>query len=259
MKSTVLMEEMTWKEIGKALEQGKDTALVVAASIEQHGPHLPTGTDTLIGYALAKEVATRLGTALVAPLIRPGLSRHHMDFPGSMTLELKTFVKVVEEYCSSLLNQGFRNAVLFVSHGGNSDALKAVIPFIAKKVAPDLRLLMVHPMEKTIASLHAFLREKGVSRGKAGVHAGFIETSLMLLLRPDLVNLQRLEPGLSEESFYEPENIAGSKMESFIYGIRSQSGNGVLGDPTGSSPEIGKEMFETMVNALVDEIRGNLS
>ena len=126
MGNTVLMEEMTWREIQQALHDGADTAILVAASVEQHGPHLPTGTDTMIGYALAAAVAAKMGNALVAPVIRPALSGHHMDFPGTITLRMKTFVKVVEEYCFSFQKQGFKNIVLFVSHGGNADALKAL-------------------------------------------------------------------------------------------------------------------------------------
>ncbi len=71
MLDNVLMEEMTWPEIKRAMQTGKNTVILVAASIEQHGPHLPTATDTIIGYALAEAVAKKLGIALVAPVIRP--------------------------------------------------------------------------------------------------------------------------------------------------------------------------------------------
>ena len=73
MADTVLIEEMTWREIKQAMDAGKDTVILVAAAIEQHGPHLPTATDTIIGYAVAKAVAKKLGNALVAPVIRPAL------------------------------------------------------------------------------------------------------------------------------------------------------------------------------------------
>ena len=108
MSETVLMEEMTWREIKEAIQQGKDTAILVSGSIEQHGPHLPTATDTIIGYATAEAVAKKLGNALVAPLIRPALSRHHIDFPGTIALRLETFVKVLEEYCFCLRTHGFK-------------------------------------------------------------------------------------------------------------------------------------------------------
>lgn len=259
MENTVLMEEMTWREIEEAVKSGKDTAILVAASIEQHGPHLPTATDTIIGYALAEAVAKRMGTALVAPVIRPALSRHHIDFPGTLTLRLETFVRVLEAYCFSLRHHGFKNVVLFVSHGGNSDALNAFVPSIAKKVGPQMRLLVVYPVEKNVKSLQELLAKRGITRQKAGVHAGFSETSLMLLLRPDLVAMDKASPGLTDEDFYRPENIGRSKISSFIHGVKSQTKNGILGDPTGANSEAGKEIFEQKVTDILEEIRNNLT
>ena len=74
---TQKLEEMTWPEIRDALQNGMRTVVVCAASIEQHGPHLAERTDTTLGYAEAEALARRLGDALVAPVIRPGLSAHH--------------------------------------------------------------------------------------------------------------------------------------------------------------------------------------
>jgi len=259
MSETVLMEEMTWKEIKEAIEQGKNTAILVSGSIEQHGPHLPTATDTIIGYATAEAVAKRLGNALVAPLIRPALSRHHIDFPGTIALRLETFVKVLEEHCFCLRTQGFKKIVLFVSHGGNSDALRAFVPAIAKKVGPDLQLLAIQPVEKHIKAFQYLLSKKGITIQKAGVHAGLSETSVMLLLRPDLVAMDKARPGLTEEAFYQPENLEKSKIASFIHGVKSQSDIGVLGDSTGSDAALGKEIFDQRVNDLVEEIKNNLA
>ncbi len=258
MMETVLMEEMTWLEIKQAVASGKETAILVAASIEQHGPHLPTATDTIIGYALAEAVAKKLGSALVAPVIRPALSFHHIDFPGTITLRMQTFVKVLEECCVSLKAHGFKNIVLFVSHGGNSDALKAFTPSIAQKIGPEIQLLFVYSLEKNISAMQEFLAQKGITPAKAGVHSGFSETSLMLMLRPDLVNMEKAVPGLTDEPFYRPENINKSKISSFIHGIKSQSANGILGDPTGANAEIGKEIFEAKINDLASEIAANL-
>jgi len=258
MAETVLMEEMTWKEIEEAIQHGKDTALVVSASIEQHGPHLPTATDTLIGYGMAEAVARKMGNALVAPVIRPALSTHHIGFPGTIAIRTETFVKILEEYCLALRTHGFKRIVLFVSHGGNSDALRAFIPWIAKKIGPGIELLCIHPMEKNIRTFQEFLSKKGISIQKAGVHAGFSETAVLLNLRPDLVAMDKARPGLAEESFYQPENLEKSKISSFVHGVRSQSKNGVLGDPTGAEQALGREIFERNVNDIVEEIRDNL-
>jgi creatinine amidohydrolase len=199
-----------------------------------------------------------MGNALVAPVIRPALSGHHMDFPGTITLRMDTFVKVLEEYCFSLQKQGFKNIVLFVSHGGNADALKAFVPSIAKKLGPGIRLLYVYSLEKNIQSLQEFLAQKGITPPKAGVHAGFSETAMMLFLNPDLVDMKRACPGLTDESFYKPENIGKSKINSFIHGVKSQSDIGILGDPTGADSEIGKEIFRKKVTDILEEIEANL-
>ena len=258
MAETVLMEEMTWREIKQSMEAGKDTAILVAASIEQHGPHLPTATDTIIGYAVAEAVAKKLGSALVAPVIRPALSFHHIDFPGTITLRMPTFVKVLEEYCESLKVHGFKNIVLFVSHGGNTDALKAFTPSIAKKIGPEIQLLFVYTLKDNMNAIQVQLAQEGITLGKGGVHSGYTETSIMLMLRPELVDMEKAAPGLTDEAFYLPENISKSQISSFIHGIKSQAENGVLGDPTGANADIGKEIFEAKVNDLVEEISNNL-
>jgi creatinine amidohydrolase len=258
MSETVLMEEMTWPEIKRAMETGKDTAILVAAAIEQHGPHLPTATDTIIGYALADAVAKQLGNALVAPVIRPALSRHHIDFAGTITLRMATFVKVLEEYCLSLKAHGFKRIVLFVSHGGNTDALKAFTPSIAKKIGPDIQLLFVYSLKKNMTAMQEQLNQKGITLGKAGVHSGFTETSIMLMLRPELVDMDRAAPGLTDEAFYQPENIDKSKINIFIQGIKSQAENGILGDPTGANADIGKKIFDAKVKDITSEITSNL-
>ena len=123
---TVLLEEMTWPEIRDALQNGMRTVVVCAASIEQHGPHLAERTDTTLGYAEAEALARRLGNALVAPVIRPGLSAHHMVLPGTVTLRPEVFRGVVEDYISSYVRHGFTTIVLISSHGGNFDALEEV-------------------------------------------------------------------------------------------------------------------------------------
>lgn len=258
MTETVLMEEMTWREIKHAMEAGRDTAILVAASIEQHGPHLPTATDTIIGYALAETVAKKLGNALVAPVIRPALSFHHIDFPGTISLRMPTFVRVLEEYCASLKVHGFKSIVLFVSHGGNTDALKAFTPSIAKKMGTAVQLLFVYTMKDHMNALQEQLTQKGITPGKAGVHSGFTETSIMLMLRPELVNMDKAAPGLTDEAFYRPENISKSQISSFIHGIKSQSNNGILGDPTGANADIGREIFNAKVHDIVSEITRNL-
>src|SRR5918912_314656 len=98
----VLIEHMTWPEIEDAIKRGKRTAIVVAASSEQHGPHLPEATDALLGEELGARLAHRLGDALVAPVIRPGCSEHHMAFAGSLTISAELLAAILDAYVKSL-------------------------------------------------------------------------------------------------------------------------------------------------------------
>ena len=94
----VFIERMTWPDVEDAIKQGKRTAIVVAASSEQHGPHLPEATDALLGEELAGRLAHRLGNALVAPVIRPGCSDHHMAFAGSLTISAELLAAILDAY-----------------------------------------------------------------------------------------------------------------------------------------------------------------
>ena len=252
----VLMERMSWREIEEAIAEGKSTVILAVASIEQHGPHLPTGTDTYLGYALAEGIARELGNVLVAPVMRPGLSEHHLDFPGTVTLTQDVFMSVLEEHSISLARHGFEDIVLISSHGGNSDTMVAFLPRIAKALRDTCRVHMVMPnIREQPAELKEIYQEYGVTRAQAGAHSGFAETSMMLALHPELVNMDRAEEGRADDAFYHPDRIKYSQIESFVYGIRSQAPNGILGDARGAQAEAGRRLLEVRIKQAAEEVR----
>jgi creatinine amidohydrolase len=250
----VLMEDMTWKEIEEAIDAGKNTVIVVAGSIEQHGPHLPISTDTTLGYALAEACAKKLGKALVAPVIRPGLSEHHIGFPGTITLSIDTFVKTLYDYCESLVKSGFKNIVILSSHGGNSDTIITYTPRIARSFMNKAKIFAI-PIDRYINASIDYLSQKGISRVKAGVHAGYAETSMMLHVKPETTRMDLAVKGLADEEFYKPERLKISQLESFTYGLKKITPVGILGDPRGASAEVGKELLEVTAEKLVQEIK----
>jgi creatinine amidohydrolase len=256
MPERVLMQEMTWREVERALAEGRTTALLACGAVEQHGPHLPTGTDDYLGTALAERAARIAGNTLVAPTLRPGLSEHHMHFPGSFTLRPTTFVALVEDYCESLARQGFSRIVVFPSHGGNTDTLRAHAPLLARAFQ-DRCEVVVALRGDGMRRMTELLAERGVTIGRGGAHAGYTETSMMLRHLPGLVRMDAAEPGRSDDDFYLPENIARSQMESFLHGIQTQSPNGILGDPSGSTPEVGEELLELAAAELAVDLRGS--
>jgi creatinine amidohydrolase len=250
------MEEMSWEEIGEAMKEGKTTALLYAGSIEQHGPHLPTCTDTLLGYAVGERVAKKLGNALVAPVVRPGLSEHHIDFPGTFTLSFETFCKLVEECCVSLARQGFKNIVVISSHGGNTDALKAYTPYISKKVADKATIFfLIIDQEMHHEITNRFMKKTKATLGEMGAHSGLSETSMVLAVRPELVDMKRARNGRSDDVFYLPENVLISQMQAFTHGIKAQIKNGILGDPRRSTAELGEEMLEAYAEEQASQIK----
>lgn len=93
--------ELTWPEVRDAIAQGYDTVVIAAGSIEQHGPHLPEMTDTLIGTHLVRTIVERVPNALQGPTITIGCSEHHMSFAGTVALSTETFVAVVRDVARS--------------------------------------------------------------------------------------------------------------------------------------------------------------
>lgn len=249
----MLMQEMTWPDIAQAIADGKTTAVLACGAVEQHGPHLPTGTDDYLGTAIAERAALIAGNALVAPTLRPGLSEHHMHFAGSFTLRPGTFVALLEDYCESLARQGFQRIVIFPSHGGNADTLRVQAPLLARAFQHRCEIVVAVRAAR-FQRMGELLAEHGVTIGRAGVHAGYTETSMMLDYRPDLVSMEDAAPGRCDEEFYLPENVDGSQMESFLHGIQTQSPNGILGDPTGSNAEIGDELLRLAAESLAEEL-----
>lgn len=251
----VELEKMTWTDVEDKMKEGCRTVLFACGSTEQHGPHLPLCTDTVLGTETAVRAARMLGKALVAPTIRPGCSEHHMGFPGTLTLSFDTFVRVLDDYCTSLARHGFKRIVFFSSHGGNTDLMVAHYPMIAKKLSDRSVVFMALPGLQAMERQAKFLLERGVSRGRAGVHAGFTETAEMLVVAPDLVKMERSAPGRSDEEFYAPEQIKWSQLDSFIRGIRAQSPNGILGDPTGATSDVGELLLRMRAEMVVEQVK----
>jgi creatinine amidohydrolase len=135
------------------------------------------------------------------------------------------------------------------------DIMVAFAPTIARSVKDQANVFMISSLESYIRQAQEILEAEGIPRARAGVHAGYAETSMMLYLHPDLVDTSRLEPGLVDEAFYRPENLKRSQLASFTHGVKTQTPNGVLGDPTGSNAEVGKRLVDLQVQTLVETIR----
>jgi len=195
------------------------TVLVPVGSLEQHGPHLPLDTDSVIAAGVAETAAALLGPAVhVAPVLAYGSSGEHQAFPGTVSIGHEVLRHVLVEVVRSLRTWADR-VVLVNAHGGNASALSAAVEQ---------------------------LRHEGHDVGwvpcateSVDAHAGFTETSLMLHLRPRSVHLRRAEAGNAAPISELLPTLAEQ-------GVRAVSANGVLGDPTGATAREGLRVLKAM-------------
>ena len=243
MSRKTYLYEMTRPEIEQALADGYDTAVVNFGSTEQHGLHLPMGTDSLWGEVLAAEVTKSLGKALQLPGVRIGRSDHHMAFAGSLTVSAETFTLIVRDICRSVAHHGFKHIVLIPTHGGNFRPLEQAIAEIQPQL-PDLNLIGWTSLPELTNVLWGVAARHGISSDVAGAHAGENETALILHLRPDLVHMEVAEPGFIGDHLSLAEKMIGG-------GFEKVTTNGVLGDPRLGKAEIGIEYVAAMTEAVV--------
>ena len=243
--------EMTRPEVEAAIAAGFDTVVVTLGSTEQHGLHLPLGTDAILGEALGDRVARALGNALLAPGITIGCSEHHMDFAGSLTLSNETFSEVVADVCRSLARHGFDHIALLPTHGGNfvplAKAVKAIRPELS-----GINLIAYTDLMGFKNEAFRVAKTRKVTPEQAGGHSGEFETSLMLTVRPDLVAMDAAQPGYVGDQF---------KIASLVFekGFKAASEIGVLGDPSDASAANGELYLAALTDLLVGFIKANRS
>jgi creatinine amidohydrolase len=214
-----------WPELGHV-----DVVLVPLGSTEQHGPHLPFDTDTVIACAVAEAVARRFAeaglSAYVAPAVPVGSSGEHQDFPGTISIGNDALRHIVIELARSVKNWSPR--IVFVNgHGGNVPTLNDAL---SQLVAEEHEALWV---------------PCGVPGQDA--HAGREETSVLLHLAPTSVRLDLAAAGASEDMKTLLPRLQAD-------GVRAVSPNGVLGDPAGASAAEGREILVRMTRSVLDRI-----
>lgn len=245
MTSTLRIEFMSYPEVSAAIAKGFKTVIVPCGAIEQHGPHLPLCMDADHAEHLGELVAGRLGRALVAPTIRVGCSAHHMAFAGTVSLRASTFEAVCRDYCESLAAHGFTRILLFSAHLGNCPILEQILPRLRQAVPEACQVDAFHDSSAWIRTWQKSADAAGADHEHVGGHADLAETSIMLVLRPDRVQLQKAEAGrigmLSEEE----------RHVMWREGIGGISANGILGDPRMATQAIGDRCLTDIADLLV--------
>jgi creatinine amidohydrolase len=233
------LDRLTWPDIKAEIQNGRDTVVVPFGSTEQHGRHMPLGTDAVLGDELGWGVAERLD-AFLAPTVRFGCSEHHLAFSGTISISAETFSRIVTDVVASLSGHGFRRIVLLPTHGGNfkpmADAVAEIEP------ADGVRILAFTDLTGLVNAAAKSSKAFGVNAAESGAHSGEWETSLMLNLRPEQVKMDRAAEGFMGD--------LSEVMAKVFDGIQNLDQNGVLGDPRPATAKAGKKYLEDIVEFL---------
>jgi len=242
--TAMYLDRMTWPEVKEEIANGRDTVVVSLGSTEQHGRHMPLGTDAVLGDEFGWGLAGRLD-AFLAPTVRFGCSEHHLFFPGTISLRQETFEGVVFDVVKSLSRHGFRRIVLLPTHGGNFKPLAEA--FGKLEPVENATVLAFTDLEGLVKIAFKSSLAFGVNAAQSGAHAGEWETSLLLALRPEQVKMDQAGAGFVGE--------LSEIMAKVFDGIQNLDENGVLGDPRPATAEAGRKYLEEMVEYLYQWVR----
>jgi creatinine amidohydrolase/Fe(II)-dependent formamide hydrolase-like protein len=238
-----VLGELTWPAAEQRLRE-VDVALLPVGAVEQHGPHLPLDTDAFDADYLAHRVAESCTDPkpLVLPLISYGVSYHHDDFPGTISVGNEALSSMVYDVGMSCARNGITKLIIVNGHGGNTPTLQ----FAAQMINRDAMIFTaVDTGETSDVDLYALCETPN------DVHAGEIETSTALAVRPQLVDMASAARFVPQFSSRYLDFTARRSVEWYARTARI-SPSGVLGDPTRASREKGEKMCEVMVRNLVE-------
>jgi len=237
------LAELHWPEV-KQLNRENTVAVIPVGSMEQHGPHLPFSVDIHVSSRIAEDLEKRMPEILLVPPIWTGVSAHHMDFPGSITLRAKVFIDLLHDVCASLRHHGFRQIVLRNGHGGNRASLEVLGQELFVEFGLTVNTLAYWDLVPDLVKSLKKTKSSGMG------HSGELETSLMLYLAPQLVNRNEIPQG--ELGIEAPGPTTGIKR---YVNMKEHSKPGVIGMPSAATAEIGKKLYDGALDALEKAVR----
>lgn len=244
--ATVFLGEMTNPEVETFLKT-HHTVIIPTGATEQHGPHGPLLTDVLIPQEIARRIAPRIG-AVVAPPINYALSYPHVGFTGLVHIRIPTFLALIEDLCVSFAVSGFKRIVFLNGHYDNTYAIAYGCANAAEKVGKDVKAFPVNYWDAlTAEEIDEF------SGLKNGLHANLAETSAVLRINPDLVDMDRANAEFPPFPDYKINT--GPVHTAFFFtspgSVFWATKSGTWGDARKSTPEAGERYLEAGVRSTL--------
>jgi creatinine amidohydrolase len=242
------LDRLPWTQVRELATYPGSTVVWPWGAVEQHGPHLPLGTDALFAERVLEAVLQALPTERPIwrlPAQRIGFSPEHLDFPGTLSLSAPLVLDLVTTVGQQLERAGFQRLVLFNAHGGQIALLQAAAR-------------QLHQQAPQLGVLPCFLWSgpEGVAdlipnpERQHGLHAGLAETSLMLHLAPEQVGEQRPQDGLLPHPAPQGWDLEGAVPAAWL--TSELSASGVIGSATGADASLGAALFERLVAGWTD-------
>ncbi|MBX3069332.1 MAG: creatininase family protein [Thermomicrobiales bacterium] len=248
MPDTTLFQELTREALNARARAGAIVVLPTGAT-EQHGPHLPVGTDTYaVEHIVRRAAATIAGQVpvIVAPTVPFGCSPHHLPFGGTLSFSTSTYYALLTDLMESLITDGFTRAMIVNGHGGNHEIIQLVVRDLALKHPVNLAAASYWQMAG--AALQEISQAPG---GRTPGHAGHFETAVIMALQPDLVVEPR--PARTDDpSVTDPAELT-SRLRIERHGSW-QHFDGYTDSPATASAELGHQYVDSAVAAVADAI-----
>ena len=250
--ATVFLGEMTNPEV-EAFLSTRHTVIIPTGATEQHGPHGPLLTDVLIPQEIARRIAPTIG-AVVAPPINYALSYPHVGFTGLVQVRISTFMALIEDLCVSFATSGFKRIIFLNGHYDNTYAIAYGCAAAAEKLASDVKAFPVNYWDALTAE-----EIDEWSGLKNGLHANRAETSAVLAINPDLVDMERTNAEFPPFPNYTVNT--GPVHTAFFFtspgSVHWATKSGTWGDARQSTAEAGERYLEAGVRstlAVLDNI-----
>jgi len=233
------LAHLTWPEVEKL--DREMVVVIPTGSLEQHGPHLPLFTDSILATAVSEGAEAQVSDkALLTPTLWLGASGHHLKFPGTLSASMEAYMGAIDSVCESLIPHGFTKFFIVNGHGGNSEPNGVVMRQLK---ARHPALTFGH--SGYFAPIAAEVAQIMEGPTKEIRHACEAEASLMMHVRPELVRREKLrDDGL----FPEPA------VYGMVHHFDEVTEMGSLGYATLATPEKGKRIFDAAVAALVVQL-----
>ena len=236
-------EFLSWPEVKNISQDIRSTIIWPFGAVEQHGPHLPLGTDSIFVDEIICEVFKLIPSELPIkklPIQYIGFSPEHKGFDGTISLSSNLITSIIKEVGVQLAHMGFKRLILINAHGGQISLLNTAAREL-RSIAPKISVFPCF-LWKGVDGLSDLLPKKEI---ESGLHASLAETSLMMALKSELVRDERPCEGI-ETQIPEGWSLEGNAPTAWF--TEDLSNSGVIGDSKGSNKELGNSLKSLLVN-----------